>query len=67
MRKSISRTPLAGVRRKEESVLFRRVSVDTPAHPEVARVRLGELDIALTAAADPIWVAALLGALESRR
>jgi hypothetical protein len=48
-------------------VLFRRVSVDTPAHPEVARVRLGELDIALTAAADPTWVAALLGALESRR
>jgi hypothetical protein len=68
MRKALSRLPRSGVRRKEESLVFRRMSVETPTTDEIARIRLdGGLEIALTAAVEPGWVAALLNALEMRR
>jgi hypothetical protein len=68
MRKTVSRLPPTGVRSKKEAVSFRRMSVETPVTDEIARVRLdGRLEIALTTAAEPGWVAALLGALEACR
>lgn len=68
MRKTLAKLPLGTRQRKEASVLFRRVSIETMPTDEVARVRLGsDIEVALTTAAEPGWVAALLNALEARR